>query len=179
MRIFFILFLFCRISPADIYTQNCRVVNEDDYVTYSIESDFNQGDAFTQKVTAYEDANCKTAYLHFTQYFKIKKNSDGKIDLQTSKTTYTSLSNEVTESLNFISYCGLKNWATDKETDVTGKKCDSYQQLAKNQLFYQIIELQSEQQNFTLRMGEISSKANGRSESTRPVDFEQLSYRKK
>ena len=80
------------------------------------------------KFIAYEDESCKTPYLIFLREYKNVSDDQSQITTLFEKASYVSLTDEVTRSLNLIHYCGLSNWKTHVARDVTGLKCDDYQQ---------------------------------------------------
>lgn len=181
-KIFLSIFCFSFVTHVyaanlNVYEQPCKIINEDDYVTVTIitNSDLAQNSPLTLMVTAYEDEQCTKPYLHYTQYFTINKKQNLNIDLKLNKVTYMSLTDEVTDALNMIKYCDINNWATEKEFEVSGKKCGDFVQLSKNQLFYQIIDFDSS----NLKLGLIDTDYNGRSPKNRPIEFDSDVYFKK
>lgn len=157
-----------------LYSQPCRAIG-DDFVKFNIEIDSTsliQGSVFNFKVTAYEDQTCKTPYLKFDQYFTVESLRSEKINLKTLKVTYTSLSDEVSEALRLINYCDIPDWQTGREISVTGKVCDDYQQLNKNDVFYQILHLNTD----SLMFGETTDIYDGRSQNKRPIHFDSSNY---
>lgn len=149
-----------------VYTQACRVINEDDYVQFKVQSDLQTN--FSLTITAFEDENCKVAYLVIDRSFKIESLENEKLNLLTENISYTSLSNEVSEALNMAAYCGFKNWKTKIEQNVTGLKCDNYLQLKSGQAFYQLIKTD----NALLWLGQEIGTKNGRTEATRPDSYD-------
>lgn len=150
------------------YMQNCRAV-ADDYLQFSVEINAAQ---LAFKITAFEDADCKTPYLNYNHYFTITSVQNEEINLHTDKITYTSLSEEVSSALRLIRYCGQSDWQTASETDVTGRSCDGFQQLAHGDFFYQILKRDS----FILKFGTIDENRDGRSVQSRPVQFDEPDY---
>ena len=168
---FFTFFIQSQASASaseTVYTQACRVINEDDYVQYKIQSSLKDESLFVVSITAFEDENCVTPYLVIDRFFTIQSRQNEKINLKTEKIEYVSLSREVSEALNLAGYCGLKNWKTKIAQDVTGLKCDHYLQLKKSEIFYQILDLEDE----TLFYGYDLGPQDGRSEMNRPVRFD-------
>lgn len=157
---------------AETYTQPCRVFGDDDYLQFTIESELTEESDFSFKITAFEDEKCTVPYLHYNQYFKIDSISNEQINLKTQKVTYTAVSKEVASALKMINYCDFKNWNAGQETDVTGKVCDEYLQLAKNEIFYQIIKNKSE----SIKFGSTTPALDGRSDQKRPTEFDELEY---
>lgn len=149
-----------------VYTQVCRVINEDDYVQFKVQTDLEN--KFSVTITAFEDENCEVPYLVIERNFKIQSLEKEKLNLNTEKISYTSLSNEVSEALNMGAYCGLKNWKTKIEQNVTGRECDHYLQLKADQAFYQILKTNES----SLWLGNDMTAKNGRSEATRPDSYD-------
>lgn len=176
-NIFLFLVLFSTKSFAvEIYNQECRVLGEDDFVQYQIEAEPSllKDSTFILKLTAFEDENCLIPYLRYNQYFVVETKQGDNLNLKTSKITYATLSDEVSETLNLMQYCGITNWNKNSEQDVTGQICDEYQQLAKDQTLFQIFK----QIDNTLYLGNIDHQKNGRDESRRPNQWDELGFTK-
>lgn len=154
-----------------IFLQTCHVIGEDDYVTSSIEitNEFKVGSHFNLKLIAYEDKNCETPYLQYNQYFQMRDFQGHNLNLRTNKITYTAFTNEVTDALNMINYCGFTSWQVGEEKIVTGKVCDDFQQLEVGQTLYQILKFNSVEK---VQFGKIQGLQNGRSEKQRPTQFD-------
>ena len=163
-------------TAAETYKQACRVIGEDDYVQYKIEvaTPLQTGAQFNLKLTAFEDENCTIPYLHYNQYFSVVNFESEKLNLKTQKVTYTSLSDEVSEALNLMQYCGVTDWRTNSETGVTGQVCDDYPQLAFGQVLFQIFK----QNGHNLSIGKIGFQKDGRDESQRPDQWDDLEFTK-
>lgn len=161
---------------AETYQQACRVIGEDDYVQYQIEVEapLQTNGQLNLKLTAFEDESCQIPYLQYNQYFHIAGFESNQLNLKTDKVTYTALSDEVTEALNMIQYCGLNDWKTKSEANVTGQICDDFQQLATGQIFFQIFQKTEDQ----IRFGKLTSKQDGRSENQRPIAWDELEFTK-
>lgn len=161
---------------VETFTQTCRVIGEDDYVQYQIEAEIplQSGSQFNLKLTAFEDENCSIPYLHYNQYFFVDFIQAEKLNLKTQKVTYTTLSDQVSDALNMIQYCGLHDWTTKSEKTVTGKTCDDFQQLAFNQILFQIFKQNGNQ----IYLGQIDHQKDGRNENQRPVNWDQLEFTK-
>lgn len=164
------LLIYSSVSFAEelIFQQKCRVLEDDDYLSFMIKSRLKEQSPLQLTATAYEDENCQLPYLIFNRYFEIILHNNENINLKTTQVTYTILTDEVARALNSIRYCGITHWKSMVETDVTGKKCDDYQQLALAQNYYQKIKITHEQ----LHWGQITQTWNGLTESTRPQEFE-------
>lgn len=167
-----VLAAFALNAQAETYKQSCRVLGDDDYLQFTIESDFNSQSDFALKITAFEDENCTVPYLQFNQYFKIDSINNEQINLKTQKVTYTAVSKEVANALKMMNYCEIKNWKAGLELDVTGKLCDEYQQLDKEEIFHQILKTNSD----SLKFGSTTKTHDGRSEQKRPTSFDELEY---
>lgn len=168
---FFVLFFLTQSTWAlEIYQQACRVIGEDDYVQYQIERE-DQG-SLNLKLTAFEDENCEVPYLQYNQYFQVENLQGNRLNLKTEKITYTALSEEVAEALNLIEYCGINSWSEKSEIGVTGKICDEHQQLAKDEILFQILDVQTSQ----IRFGKITPQQDGRDERHRPTEWDELAF---
>lgn len=157
---------------AETYKQECRVLGDDDFLQFTIESDLNDKSDFALKITAFEDEACTVPYLNFNQYFKIDSINNEQINLKTQKVTYTAVSKEVANALKMMNYCEINDWKAGNEIDVTGKLCDEFQQLAKDEIFYQIIKSNSK----SVKFGSTTKALDGRSNQKRPTQFDELEY---
>jgi len=110
---------------AGDYFQACNGNHEGDFYEQHLNI---LNDTIKWKFIAYEDESCKTPYLIFLREYKNLADDHSKITTAFEKASYVSLTDEVTKSLNMIHYCGLNNWKTHVARDVTGLKCDDYQQ---------------------------------------------------
>ena len=166
--VFLLMTLFVGLANATeaVYTQACRVINEDDYVQFKVQTDLQN--KFSLTITAFEDEKCEVPYLVIDRVFKIQSLENEKLNLATEKISYTSLSNEVSEALNMAAYCGLKTWKTKVEQNVTGRECDHYLQLKAGQAFYQILKADEG----LLLIGQDMGTKNGRTEATRPDTYD-------
>jgi hypothetical protein len=153
-------------SAEAFYTQDCRVINEDDYVQQKVQTDLKN--YFTLTITAFEDEKCEVAYLLIDRKFKIQNLENENLNLLTEKITYTSLSNEVSEALNMVAYCGFKTWKTKVEQNVTGLECDNYLQLKAGQAYYQLLKTDID----LLQLGQETGLKNGRTKATRPDTYD-------
>lgn len=173
--IVFLIGLFISVTAsAENYQQACRVLGEDDYVQYQIEAEMplRPGASFNLKLTAFEDENCTIPYLQYNQYFLVMNLESEKLNLKTQKITYASLSDEVSEALSLMQYCGIAEWQTNFETGVTGQICDNYPQLAFEQTLFQIFK----QTENSFWIGKIGFQKNGRDESQRPDQWDELEF---
>ena len=169
MKFFFFVFLIAQsVLASGIYAQNCRVIG-DDYLKFEIEI---QKIDFALKITAFEDEDCQVPYLSYNQYFEIIDLQSENLNLKTKKVTYTAFSEEVASALRMINYCGFSEWQLRTETEVAGKNCEGFIQLARGQVFYQLIKLE----NNVLKFGLIDENRDGRSVQTRPVQFDDAQY---
>lgn len=169
MRFFILGFFLSQTALASgHYAQDCRVIG-DDYLKFEIEI---QDTAFALNITAFEDEDCRTPYLRYDQYFKIDSLLNENLNLKTEKVTYTALTEEVTSALRMINYCGLSDWQPQTENNVTGKNCDGFIQLARGEIFYQLLKFE----NNGLKLGLIDENRDGRSVQTRPVQFDDADY---
>ncbi len=169
LKYFFFIFLLAQsVLASGTYAQNCRVIG-DDYLKFEIEI---QKIDFVLKITAFEDEDCQVPYLIYNQYFEIDQIQNENLNLKTKKVTYTAFSEEVASALRMINYCGFSEWQVRSETEVTGKNCDGFIQLAHGQIFYQLLKLE----NKVLKFGLTDENRDGRSFQNRPVQFDDAEY---
>lgn len=169
MKTFILAFLLSQGAIASgHYAQDCRVIG-DDYLKFEVEI---RNSDFGLKITAFEEEDCRKPYLSYQQYFKIDYFQNENLNLKTEKVTYTALTEEVASALRMINYCGLSEWPTGTEINVTGKNCDGFVQLAHGDIFYQLMKFGSH----SMRLGLIDENRDGRSVQTRPVQFDKAEY---
>lgn len=108
------------------YNQSCTKDDDDNYYVQYIDISRTH---LEWKFIAFEDEKCESPYIVFKRTFKVVAISSSQVFTQSIDSNYLSLTDEVTRALNLIKYCSYKDWQTDKVKDVTGKKCDDYQQL--------------------------------------------------
>jgi len=112
---------------ADTFEQNCKIMGEDDVVQMTVELNTEN---LLHRVTAFEEENCQKPYLIFDRVYETPENQNQVVSLVHLKSMYTPLSIEVARAMNLIKYCGLRTWTMNQSQDVTGKKCDDFQQLS-------------------------------------------------
>ncbi len=100
---------------------------------------------------AYEDENCKQAYLIFSRKFKTLNLENSKFEV--TSVTYRSLTDEVTEALNLIAFCGFTDWETYQEREVAGLECGDYKPARKGEL--QSVDLRLEEDSLYIDRGQI------------------------
>lgn len=139
MKIFFsvlfVLFSFPNVSKAETpyyfgdWAQGCTIIGQDDVVKnlLLIDSQF-----MDHIVIAFEEEGCKSPYLIFSRKYQWNgskhTSEEKKIDVEATvvHVSYQSLTDEVTESLNLIEFCGFSDWETYQERNVSGKTCQDY-----------------------------------------------------
>lgn len=169
MKFFLFVFLLAQsVVASGTFAQNCRVIG-DDYLKFEIEI---QKIDFTLRITAFEDEACQVPYIVFDQYFEIDQLQNENLNLKTKKVAYTAFSEEVASTLRMINYCGFSEWQVRSETEVTGKNCDGFLQLAHGQFFFQLLKIE----NKVLKFGLTDENRDGRSVQTRPVQFDDAEY---
>ena len=142
------------------YLRPCYIVDTDALTTRMTIQD----SKWTLTHTAFEDENCKTPYLIYEIQYKTKTESNA-IDMTTVEASYTSLSDEVARSLNYIGYCGFGDWKKGVKKVVTGKMCDEYQAPASGDITYSIFTLKNDGKE--LFVGTASGNADGRTPESR------------
>ena len=141
LSILFSLFITTPSMAAIFYhgewLQSCTIMNEDDYIQNLVMVDVKLFDLVT---FAYEEEGCKNAYLIFKRNYSFNElesvatseTQSTKLKAVVEKVSYTSLTDEVTEALNMIDYCGESDWVTFREKIVTGKNCGDFNVPAQN-----------------------------------------------
>ncbi len=166
MKYAILVFIFAQSMMAStLFSQSCRNLGED-YLRFRLETEsgtFVKNSAVSVKITAFEDEKCQVPYLNYNQYFTVVDFHDGQLDLTAEKVTYQALSEEVASALRLIRYCDFSDWQKDIETSVTGKICEDYRQLQKDDTFYQILKIESQ----SLKLGFIDEKKR-RSKRSKP-----------
>lgn len=111
------------------WIQNCTTIGEDDVVKNMLLIDSKVMD---QVVIAYEEENCRSPYLIFKRQYQLDSTKNTTLETRTDvemsviKVSYMALTDEVTEALNMIAFCGDTDWETYQEKTVTGKTCQDY-----------------------------------------------------
>lgn len=124
-----------------LYAQPCQTI-DDDTIQQSLNFTAMQ---LNWEVSAFEDEKCQTPYLKISRKFDIVALSSQSVTVKTIQITYTAVSEETAESLNYINYCGYADWAAGEIKDVTGRICDDYQQLKNSELkSYALLAQQNE-----------------------------------
>ncbi|GIL18411.1 MAG: hypothetical protein BroJett040_21620 [Oligoflexia bacterium] len=100
----------------------CLILEED-----VVQSKINiQENIWTSIHTGYEDEKCQRPYLEFRQVQKaLVLGAD--LDLTAIESSYTPLTNEISEALNLIRYCGIETWKMGEAQIVNGKECQDFQ----------------------------------------------------
>lgn len=119
------------------WLQSCTIMNEDDYIQNLIMADAKTFDLVT---FAYEEEGCNTAYLIFKHKYSFNETDTtvtaeeqtANLTAVVEKITYTSLTDEVTEALNMIEFCGESDWVTFREKTITGQTCGDYKAPPQN-----------------------------------------------
>ncbi len=152
------------------YTKACHLMDDDSLITQlSI-----QNTRWVFSHVAYEDDKCTKAYLVYEETYKVKS-IDRNIDMTTVEATYKSLTINVTESLNMISWCGFSNWKTNEAKVVTGKVCDEYKVPGEGDILYTTYQVKA-QTPLQIFMGTASSDLDGKTPQTRYQLTERLPF---
>lgn len=162
------------LPPQGTFVRPCYAVS-DDILNSEIQI---SGSAWSTKFTAFEESGCKTAYLVFETLYSIQHQEPHpsgfhKLDLSVQEVSYTPLSDEVAEALNFMTYCGFDNWKKDEKKIVTGLICDEFEAPAKGTILYTIFQISKEA---SLMLGTESKGAEGFSENTRHQHLDKKEY---
>lgn len=147
MILFQMIFSFSTVLLANdiqgTYTQPCQTIDADtiqqslNFTGTDLAKTIKKQASQTKlawEIQAFEDEKCQISYLKISRKFDVVSLSSQSITVKTIQVTYTAISEEVAESMNFINYCGYSDWAIGQVKDVTGHICDDYQQLKNNEL---------------------------------------------
>lgn len=122
-------------KPPQIFEQRCHT-DEDDNTFLQLFAW--SAEEIEWKFVAFEDSQCQTPYLLFKRSYKVESEQKNNLRFKaaqppsvTLKTimleaSYVSLTDEVTQSLNLIRFCGLSHWKTGQSQIVTGRECGDY-----------------------------------------------------
>lgn len=122
---------------------------------------------------AFEEDSCQKPYLTFEVQYKVRTKMS-EIDMTVTEASYTTLTDEVTESLNWISYCGFTDWKTNEKKIVTGMECSDYSAPTLGDVTYSIFE-KAEGGNL-LYVGAASQEASGKTPEERHQKLEKRPY---
>lgn len=147
-------------SQAADYLGHCHAI-EDDVLQTSL--NINGGD-WAISHTAFEDSACETPYLNYEIKYSVKTNAR-HIDMSVKEVSYTVYSDEVSEALNMVGYCGFSDWQANEKRIVTGKICDEFRTPKENEILYSIFELKNE--GSEVYLGRPTGKFNGKTIETR------------
>lgn len=151
------------------YQRPCYAI-DDDYLTTELNV---TGNKWTLQHIAYEDDKCGQAYLIYQVDYKVKS-EEQNIDMTTVEVSYMSLSDEVSEALNMVSYCGISDWKKKEKRVVTGKLCDEFNAPKQGDMIYSIIKVQGND----LYLGTMSGTADGKTPETRYDQVDSLPLHK-
>jgi hypothetical protein len=157
--------------PADgSYVRSCYSVGEDDVLVSQIQI---QESRWTTTHTGYEDEACQHPWIIYE--FSEKANLAGdNLDLDMIAASYTSLTDEVTQSLNETSYCGFSDWITGQKKEVTGLMCSDFQVPKVDAVTYSIFKFKFD--THQLFVGTVSADADGKTAQSRLKKFEPSAY---
>lgn len=137
-KMILIIFLFYTSAQAQIFKQDCQITADGDILQMILHI---QDSKLVYTATAFEEENCLKPYLIFEREYSILQKNSDSMQTKHLMASYTPLSNEVSEALNMIIYCGIMTWENTNKTDVTGAYCDPFQQAHKNQpILFQFID---------------------------------------
>lgn len=129
-------FAFAASAPEGIYERPCMMFEDEDVLSSEL---IIKDNTWTTTHTAFEDTACETPYLIFQTIYKTKSQAN-EVDLTAVEFSYTILTDEVAEALNFIEYCGFHDWQTGISKDVTGLQCSDFTVPASGEKIYSVIE---------------------------------------
>lgn len=134
-----------------------------------------QGNQWVVTHVAFEEEACTTSYLIYENQFKARVAGEN-VDLTLTEASYTTLTDEVTESLNWVGYCGFSDWKTMEKKVVTGLECDEYQAPKEGDVIYSIFKQEQQGPATALYLGESSVNASGKTPEERHTKLERLPY---
>jgi hypothetical protein len=152
------------------YVKSCHLMDDDSLITNLSIKDA----AWKFSHVAYEDEKCTRAYLIYELQYKVKS-SDRYIDMTMVQASYTSLTDNVTESLNMINWCGFSDWKTNEAKVVSGQVCDEYKAPAEGEILYTTYQVKA-QTPLNIFMGTASSGLDGTTPQTRYQMTERLPF---
>ncbi|MEN0057788.1 MAG: hypothetical protein AAGB31_03045, partial [Bdellovibrio sp.] len=115
--------------------------------------------------------------LIYQEKYKFHMPELGDLDLTALEATYTPLTDEVTEALNWIAYCGLTNWKTGEAQVVSGRQCDEYTPPTAGDVTYTIYDLRwASDVSQELFLGERSLQYDGRTPEKRHQRLQSRSF---
>lgn len=129
-------FAFAASAPEGIYERPCMMFGDEDVLSSEL---IIQKNIWTTTHTAFEDTACEMPYLVFQTRYKAKLQKTD-VDLTALEFSYTVLTDEVAEALNFIEYCGFHDWQKDITKTVTGLQCADFTVPASGEITYSIFE---------------------------------------
>jgi hypothetical protein len=94
------------------------------------------------------------------------KTVDRNIDMTTVQAAYTSLTDNVTEALNMINWCGFSDWKTNEAKIVSGQVCDEYKAPEEGEILYSTYQVKA-MEPLQIFMGTASSELDGKTPNTR------------
>lgn len=140
------------------YEQACYTDGEDALTTH-LHTDANR---WVLTHVAFEEDQCQNSYLTFEIQYKVRQ-KQSEIDMTVTEVSYTTLTDEVTEALNWIGYCGFTDWKTHEKKVVSGLECDEYKAPAEGDITYSIVR----REDNALYLGRSSAQADGKSPEQR------------
>ncbi len=138
--------------------------------------DFNLTGSFTQVYEQHEDAACSQLRLTRTLSgtYEIVGDADAEklpetklVNLTIDKATLTPGSDASASDLNEAEYCGITDWKSGAERDVTDKDCGGLT-IRKGEVVFDIYKVKDD----TLYMGKTSLLSRGTSGANRPEELD-------
>lgn len=154
------------IINTDISDIKCYQV-DDNYLTETVEK---KQSNWTHIYTAFEDSGCQTPYLKFYKSYQVKLKNQN-LDMQLQTVAYSSETDETTDALNLVHWCGFNNWKTKEIKEVTGLICGDYQAPAMHEMLYTIYSETMDQNIRKWTWGITSENNDGKSPETRHKFF--------
>ncbi|MDG0815833.1 hypothetical protein [Bdellovibrio svalbardensis] len=162
-------------SLDGLYQRPCFVADTD-ALTTEISIEKNQ---WKIQHIAYEDEKCEKAYLIYEVDYKVKSENNRDLDMTAIEVSYMTLSDEVSQALNMVHYCGFEDWKTKTKKIVTGRVCDEFQAPASGDILYSIFTLnQKADAKWELFLGTASATGDGKTPETRHDQVDSLPFLK-
>lgn len=103
------------------YQRPCYL-DEDDALSTHLAIENNK---WTITHTAFEDEACATEYLIYENQYKVIQ-AGNDLDMTVVETSYTPVTDETTEALNLIGYCGFFDWQKKEKKVVSQSVCGDF-----------------------------------------------------
>lgn len=141
--------------------------------------DFSSNQDVTLVETYHSKANCETEVMSVRSIGTYVLDA-AKIDFTFSAVVVRLTSTSLAEKYSSLETCGIKQWTTEKDIEITGKKCDlfgfgkTYQVPFKGEVRYGIYGIYED----LLFFGALSKQYDATTPEKRPIYLDNRGYRK-